>query len=99
MEIAETWKIRTDVLNELLSDVQPAPDGSVWWFPDLIPITDSYGSGYCVASSSGKIYYHTKDDTMSEALFPSFEAWLGNLADKFESGQFTMDDGIPWLSR
>ena len=92
-QIAETWKMR----NEILADLEPNTSDARWWDPRLIPVTDSDGDGFCVHGDTGAVYYHVHDDSLEGPLFPSWFAMLEALAEEIEAGRFKVELESVWV--
>jgi cell wall assembly regulator SMI1 len=102
-EIASAWRMMKDLLEGGDFDGQqsePAPGiRNDWWHTAWIPIADNGGGDFfCIDLSPAQggtigqviVFFHDMKDR--PFIAKSYEAWLNQLAEGLESGQYLLDE-------
>ena len=97
-QIAETWRMLTE-LDERFRAQEPNWDThgyGQWWNPDWIPFTLGDGDCLCINLDPegilGEVLWHVHDNPHEPGVATSYAAWLENVANDLEAGEFVIDE-------
>lgn len=101
--IVAEWKIWKDLLDggdfEGSSSISTGYTVTDWWNDRWIPLTyDGAGNHHCLdlapgdLGTSGQIIVMWHDDYPRKVIAVSYRAWLSDLADAFEAGEYHLSE-------